>query len=168
MRCARPAYAHLERTIQTLSSYRLLVGAIKWAFPAYDYGWLVDEIETNLPRELDFVAEADNADRCRSNFSSKSSRFGKYVHIPGIHKEVSSPRVLTMEFVDGASVRDTEAIRNLGFSPRQVAWLVASVFNEMIFHFGDVHCDPHAANMMLRKSPSGRMELVLLDHGLYR
>lgn len=50
----------------------------------------------------------------------------------------------------------------------QVAWLVSSVFNEMIFSFGDVHCDPHAANMILRKAPGGGMQLVLLDHGLYR
>ena len=50
----------------------------------------------------------------------------------------------------------------------QVAWLVSSVFNEMIFSFGDVHCDPHPANMLLRKGPDGGMQLVLLDHGLYR
>lgn len=49
-----------------------------------------------------------------------------------------------------------------------MAWLVSSVFNEMIFSFGDVHCDPHPANMLLRKGPHGNMQLVLLDHGLYR
>lgn len=47
--------------------------------------------------------------------------------------------------------------------------MVSSVFNEMIFTFGDVHCDPHPANMLLRKAPQGGgMQLVLLDHGLYR
>eukprot|EP00252_Welwitschia_mirabilis_P003592 TRINITY_DN1364_c0_g1_i5.p1 TRINITY_DN1364_c0_g1~~TRINITY_DN1364_c0_g1_i5.p1 ORF type:complete len:229 (+),score=35.63 TRINITY_DN1364_c0_g1_i5:113-799(+) len=46
----------------------------------------------------------------------------------------------------------------------------------MIFKHGFVHCDPHAANMMVMISPSNRSniigkrkpQLVLLDHGLYR
>lgn len=48
----------------------------------------------------------------------------------------------------------------------------------MIFHHGFVHCDPHAANMMIRASPSSwwnifgwwrkKPQLVLLDHGLYK
>ena len=45
--------------------------AVKWAVPEHDYSWLVDEVNINLPRELDFGAEADNADRCRANFASK-------------------------------------------------------------------------------------------------
>lgn len=39
---------------------------------------------------------------------------------------------------------------------------------EMIFIHGDVHCDPHAANMLVRPLPGGDWRLVLLDHGLYR
>jgi predicted unusual protein kinase regulating ubiquinone biosynthesis (AarF/ABC1/UbiB family) len=31
-----------------------------------------------------------------------------------------------------------------------------------------VHCDPHFANMMVRKDSKGRPQLVLLDHGLYK
>lgn len=30
-----------------------------------------------------------------------------------------------------------------------------------------VHCDPHAANMLVR-AKNGKPELILLDHGLYR
>jgi hypothetical protein len=30
-----------------------------------------------------------------------------------------------------------------------------------------VHCDPHAGNILVRKSKSGVDEIVLLDHGLY-
>jgi aarF domain-containing kinase len=49
-----------------------------------------------------------------------------------------------------------------------VARLVAKTFAEMIFIHGDVHCDPHAANLLVRRSKDGLPELVLLDHGLYR
>jgi predicted unusual protein kinase regulating ubiquinone biosynthesis (AarF/ABC1/UbiB family) len=60
-------------------------------------------------------------------------------------------------------------IQELGFKPEKVAELVSRTFNEMVFIHGDVHCDPHAANLFLRKNPvNGQLQLVLLDHGLYR
>ena len=57
----------------------------------------------------------------------------------------------------------------MGFKPEKVAELVSRTFNEMIFIHGDVHCDPHAANLFLRQDEAtGQLQLVLLDHGLYR
>jgi aarF domain-containing kinase len=53
-----------------------------------------------------------------------------------------------MEFIDGARVTDREALAELGVSPRALAALVSRTFAEMIFLHGDVHCDPHAANMV--------------------
>ncbi len=51
---------------------------------------------------------------------------------------LSTSRVLTMEFVEGANVCDVAALRRLGVRPQDVAKLVAQTFNEMIFTFGDV------------------------------
>lgn len=49
---------------------RLVVQALKKAMPKYDYTWLIEEVERNLPRELDFCHEAANTARCRRNFAS--------------------------------------------------------------------------------------------------
>ena len=38
----------------------------------------------------------------------------------------------------------------------------------MTFGDGHVHCDPHAANVLVRSGSNGKPQLVLLDHGLYR
>jgi predicted unusual protein kinase regulating ubiquinone biosynthesis (AarF/ABC1/UbiB family) len=48
------------------------------------------------------------------------SKFGKYVHIPDIYKDLSSSRILTMEFVAGATPKDREGLQKLGFSPQKV------------------------------------------------
>ena len=39
----------------------------------------------------------------------------------------------------------------------------------MIFVHGDIHCDPHAGNIIIRKSKNGSddVDVILLDHGLY-
>jgi aarF domain-containing kinase len=87
-------------------------------------------------------------------------------------------------------VTDLEGLKRLGAPPSDVAALISEAFSEMIFTFGDVHCDPHAANLLVRRTPDGgcapptgggwqgggcggaaprgKWQLVLLDHGLYR
>ena len=37
----------------------------------------------------------------------------------------------------------------------QVATLIAETFADMVFRAGDVHCDPHAANMLVRRVGGG-------------
>lgn len=56
------------------------------------------------------------------------------------------------------------------FSGCSDEWIVSTVqvFTEMVFVFGYVHCDPHAANMMVQRGRKGHPILVLLDHGLYQ
>jgi aarF domain-containing kinase len=51
----------------------------------------------------------------------------------------------------GVKVTDLEGLRSVGAHPADVARLVSETFNEMIFVFGDVHADPHPANMMVRR-----------------
>lgn len=70
------------------------------------------------------------------------------VHVPELRPRLSSSRVLTMEFIDGARVTDGPALAKMGADRSALAALVAETFNEMIFIHGDVHCDPHAANMV--------------------
>ncbi|PRW32844.1 ABC1 protein [Chlorella sorokiniana] len=156
---------------------------------SFDYQWLVDESMENLPLELDFLHEAQNSARCASNLDSKRSRVRGRVAVPAVDLGRTSHRVMTMEFVDGVKVTDLEALKTLGADPGEVSQLISECFNEMIFTFGDVHCDPHAANMLVRRTPPpaeragyqggswqagccskprGQWQLVLLDHGLYR
>lgn len=79
-----------------------------------------------------------------------------------------------MEFMDGAQINDVAKIKKLGIQPYEVSKLVSQTFAEMMFKHGFVHCDPHAANLIVR--PSGKRniygkqkpQLVLLDHGLYK
>ncbi|MEW5309939.1 MAG: hypothetical protein WDW38_001779 [Sanguina aurantia] len=147
----------------------ILVKMVKWLYPDFNYEWLADEVKDNLPKELNFIHEAGNAERCRRNLTSPRSHIKQgRVHIPKIYHELVSSRILTMEFMDGSSVTDLQGLQQRGINPQELAKLVSETFNEMIFTFGDVHCDPHAANLLARTDKNGQLQLVLLDHGLYR
>jgi aarF domain-containing kinase len=146
-----------------------LLRVVHYVLPDADLQWLVDEVKFNLPRELDFNHEARNADRARTSLE----RFGDRVVVPRVHSELSTSRILVMDFEPGVQISDKAMIEgHCGLDPREVARLMSEVFCEMVFINGFVHCDPHPGNLLVRSttSPSGlkQPQLVLLDHGLYR
>lgn len=158
------------------ATVELIVNTLHWVFPSFDYRWLVDEIRESLPKELDFLVEAKNSEKCLENFRKLSPQVAPYVYAPKVHWSLSTTKLLTMEFMDGAQINDVTTIKRLGLLPHEVAKLVSETFAEMIFKHGFVHCDPHAANLLVRPLPSSRKsilgkrkpQLILLDHGLYK
>ena len=151
-----------------------LVKFVRWLAPEADYTWLTREANENLPRELDFRIEAENAMMCKQMVDSSKALRGR-VDVPEVDLARTSARVLTMEWIDGVSVSDKAGLKALGCNPKGLARVIATCFSEMIYKFGNVHADPHMANMLVRKRPGGRRsrsssswQLVLLDHGLYR
>ncbi|KAJ6690172.1 hypothetical protein OIU85_006452 [Salix viminalis] len=158
------------------ATVEVIVNTLHSVFPSFDYRWLIDEIRESLPKELDFLVEAKNSEKCLENFRKLSPHIAGYVYAPKVHWNLSTSKLLTMEFMDGAHVNDVKTIQKLGIQPNEVATLVSQAFAEMMFRHGFVHCDPHAANLIVRPLPSGKRtilgkrkpQLVLLDHGLYK
>ncbi|GAB5354205.1 hypothetical protein AAMO2058_000099700 [Amorphochlora amoebiformis] len=141
-----------------------LMKTVRYFFPEFGFQWLVDEMKLNIPKELDFVQEANNADRCRRILS----HFGESVVIPSMLRELSSDRVLTMTYESGFKISDLEGMERAKLNGRKVARLLSEVFSHLIFNDGFVHCDPHPGNVLVRKRSNGQPQLILLDHGLYR
>ncbi|CAI9287473.1 unnamed protein product [Lactuca saligna] len=170
---------HMHMTDTAAADYatvELIVNTLHRIFPSFNYRWLVDEVRDSLPKELDFLNEAKNSIKCMDNFRRLSPDIAEYVYAPLVYWNLSTTKVLTMEFVEGAEVNDLKSIKKLGVSPHDIARLVSRTFAEMMFKHGFVHCDPHAANLIIRTMPSQRSgifgrkkpQLVLLDHGLYK
>uniref|UniRef100_A0A7C9ANF1 ABC1 atypical kinase-like domain-containing protein n=2 Tax=Opuntia streptacantha TaxID=393608 RepID=A0A7C9ANF1_OPUST len=170
---------HTHMTDTAAADYatvELLVNTLHWLFPTFDYRWLVAEVRESLPKELDFLVEARNSEKCLYNFQKLSPHIADRIYVPLVYWNLSTSKLLTMEFMDGVRVDDVKGIRNMGIRPYDVSKLVSEAFAEMIFKHGFVHCDPHAANLLVRPLPSGkrsifgtrRPQLVLLDHGLYK
>lgn len=164
-------HTHLTDTSDAdIHTVNFIVHVGHWLFPAFDYRWLVAEMRESLPNELDFMKEGKNSERCVENFARMSPHIAPYIAVPQVFWEISTPRLMCMEFMEGIGVTDVKAMKELGIKPKEVAHLISETFAEMIFHHGFVHCDPHAANMMLRVKPGTKSEpqLILLDHGLYK
>ncbi|KAF9212714.1 hypothetical protein CPC16_005522 [Podila verticillata] len=145
-------------TMQTLSD---MVGFL---FPEFELGWIVNEFRENLTSEFDFTNEAKNGEATKERFKNR-----KDFYVPEIYWDLSTKKILTMEFIDGVKVNDVEGLLKLGVSPTWVRQTLLEVFAEQMYQHGVVHCDPHAGNILITKdSLTGKSRFVLLDHGLYR
>ncbi|XP_051681944.2 aarF domain-containing protein kinase 1 isoform X2 [Oryctolagus cuniculus] len=142
----------------------VLVLAVKQLFPEFEFMWLVDEAKKNLPLELDFLNEGRNAEKV-----ARMLKHFDFLKVPRIYWELSTKRVLLMEFVDGGQVNDRDYMEKNGIDVNEISRHLGKMYSEMIFVNGFVHCDPHPGNVLVRKRPdTGRPEIVLLDHGLYQ
>jgi ubiquinone biosynthesis protein len=118
---------------------------------------LVEELTRHLTLELDFDREADSADRVRTLFQDDPA-----VRVPRMYRELSTRRVLTMEFLDGMKVTDVDALRAAGLDPAEVMQTLMRIYVRMILAYGFFQADPHPGNLFIR--PDG--SVVLLDFGL--
>ena len=81
------------------------------------------------------------------------------IAFPGLHEELCTDAVLTMDFVEGVHERDLEAA---GLDLERIVDAGMRAVSQMIFEYGFVHADLHPGNLLFL--PPGR--IVMLDLGL--
>lgn len=135
--------AQLSEKLPELQSYRPLA--------------TVAEFRRVVRRELDFAREGRNLQQFARNFSKSP-----HVRIPRLYPTLSTSRVLTMEWLDGAKLCDSAVRQIPNIDVRQVTRHGAEMYLEMIFHHGFYHADPHPGNLVVLAGG----EIGLLDFGM--
>ena len=118
---------------------------------------VVKEFSETLRKELDFTHEAHNAIRFAQQFEGNPN-----MKVPRIYMDMTTPRVLTMEFVSGLSVRDPEALEEAGIDTVALSESMTNLIYQQVFDFGFFHGDPHPGNMYIQ--PDG--VVALIDYGM--
>mgnify|MGYP000844113505 CR=1 FL=1 len=117
----------------------------------------VHEFRRTLLAELDYRIEAENLDRFDAHFDSYPSLF-----VPRPVWDLTRPRVLTMDLVEGTKVTDISGLQR---TERDLAPLAKSLLHgylDQVFVHGEIHADPHPGNLLFTRD--GR--LALLDLGM--
>src|SRR6516165_169347 len=83
---------------------------------------IVDHLRATLPLELDFVREAREMSLLRAALSHRSD-----VIIPSVVPELSTSRLITMEYVEGIKIDDRTRLEQEGINPHKVARLLNDV-----------------------------------------
>mmetsp|Transcript_32714 Transcript_32714/g.98425 ORF Transcript_32714/g.98425 Transcript_32714/m.98425 type:complete len:704 (+) Transcript_32714:207-2318(+) len=116
-----------------------------------------DESEKLLYEEIDYLNEAKNADRFREDFKNDPK-----VRVPEMVYEYSTPRVLTMEFIESFKLTDIERVEAEGLDRKDLAKRVADTFLYQIVDTAYFHCDPHPGNLAVDTDGN----LVYYDFGM--
>lgn len=111
---------------------------------------IADEFGKQLFMELNYTQEALNCKRFKSLYGKIPS-----IYVPDVYMNWTSPRVLTMEFVEGV-----KGPRKSGGEKMLTVGLQCSVLQ--LLESGFFHADPHRGNLL--QTPNG--DLAYLDFGM--
>ncbi len=125
--------------------------------PGLDPAGTVEEFSRSVRRELDFAHEARTVERFARNFSGCET-----VHFPTVYPELSTARVLTMDWVAGTSLRDLDKLRRDGRDLSQIARNGADAVLKQVFDHGLFHGDPHPGNIFVLPDNV----ICFLDYGM--
>lgn len=65
-------------------------------------------------------------------------------------QELSTKKLLVMEYINGVKIDNVAAIEKMGFDKTEVARLLVTNFCDQIFVGGFLHADPHPGNVFVR------------------
>jgi len=107
---------------------------------------MVDGLRNQLCEELDLRNEA----RIMDHFNELLCHVDlPLVAIPRTHPELSSRRVLVMEYLDGVPIDDLASIEAHGIDPTPLVTDIVKAFFLTAMRFGIFHGDVHAGNLLL-------------------
>jgi len=154
-------YPDIERIVRSdLRTLRRILRIVQFFVPYQGLEDVYHEIQSMLRAELDFRAEADNAERIARNFADRPE-----VVFPTVVRELSTQRVLTTHYESGIKVGDLARLDRAGIDRDGLARLVVELYCQQIFTDGLYHADPHPGNLLVRRGEAGALQVVFLDFG---
>ncbi|MDG6941349.1 MAG: AarF/ABC1/UbiB kinase family protein [Nitrososphaerota archaeon] len=118
---------------------------------------IVDQFSLTAMEEIDYKKEAEHLLAIKRNL-----RGDKGVVVPELFGDVSSRRVLVMEWIGGTKIGDVNALDAAGIDRKRLARRVARVFLVMLLRDEIFHADPHPGNISVTEGG----KIVLYDYGM--
>lgn len=118
---------------------------------------IVQEFEKMLKKELNFFLEAHNIERFRKNFENE-----KDIYVPFVYKELTTKKVLTLEFIDGIKISDIDKLDKECLDKKRISQIGLNSIMKQVFVDGFFHGDPHPANILVTRN----CKLCFIDFGI--
>jgi len=128
----------------------------------FGLGEIIDEFGRSLFEEIDYEQEADNAERFAALFAENEA-----VYVPRVERMLSSQRVLTTTWIDGAKMRDSAELQALQLDPAALIRTGVICGLQQLLEFGYFHADPHPGNLFALPGRTGDLGHVgYVDFGM--
>jgi len=123
-----------------------------------DLEGMLEQFGTSVLEELDYTGEAYNAFRLAQNLATIPG-----VHIPEVYLELSTSKVLTMEFIQGVKISNLPAIDRAGIDRAELARNTLRAIVKQLLIDGFFHADPHPGNILVNLETG---EATFIDTGM--
>ncbi len=152
-------YPDMETTVRAdLKQLDMVLGIYQSFNKSINTQDIATEIRDRLYEELDYTQEAKNLEHFRGVFQNQFD----FVIVPKIYPELSTKRLLTMEWIEGRPALDyvsySSDVRNELGRKLFLAWYWP------LYRFNILHGDPHPGNYLILEDGS----ICLLDFGCVR
>jgi predicted unusual protein kinase regulating ubiquinone biosynthesis (AarF/ABC1/UbiB family) len=140
----------------------ILRGVADWAMRTFsiirsDLVAILDEFATRIFEEMDYTQEGRNAERFEQLYN-----YIPEIYVPTIYWDYTARRVLTMEWIEGTKLTQTDAIVAQGIDATALIEIGVQCSLRQLLEHGFFHADPHPGNLLAL--PDGR--LAYLDFGM--
>lgn len=149
-------FSMMERDVSLLQRVSGLLKIIGGTGDAVDFNLVIREMWTSAQQEMDFLHEAEQADRFRLMNADVA-----YVAVPRVYHQYSTAKVLVMEDMGGIPIDDADALKRLGYDLTEIGTKLAENYVKQIVDDGFFHADPHPGNLLIRGG-----KIVWLDMGM--
>jgi ubiquinone biosynthesis protein len=118
---------------------------------------IIEEFSRVISEEMDFLHEAENVERFAELY-----RDSNFVIVPKVYREVTTTRVLVMEFFEGFRIDEIQEITRHNIDTQRMIENLIEFYGEQLLVHGVFHADPHPGNILVQ--PDAR--IVLVDYGM--
>ena len=129
----------------------------------FSLGAIVQSFSEWTKEELDYEREGRNLEFVRNHVNQMAS-----IVVPKVYWQLSGPRLLVMDFIDGIWVsqikkrREIDSLELGRATERNAARDIFFSMMKQVFEFGFFHADPHAGNICLMRDG----QIGLIDFGM--
>ena len=118
---------------------------------------IIEEFAKWTEKELDFNKEAINAKRFAKNFSGN-----KTVKIPEIYDNLTTNKILVMDFIEGIELHDIKQIKKKKINLKPLIEYGFNAILTQVFMHGFFHADPHPGNLIITNDK----KIAFVDFGI--
>lgn len=153
---------NIQSIIQTdFHTFKIIIWIIDHFVPVpkgfINFKVLYRELKQVIERELDFNVELQTQIYFSERFKNKP-----YVLIPSAYPELSTSKVLVMDWVIGERITNDDALLEIGVNRNELVKQLIELFLPQWLEPGTFHADPHPGNMLVTKQG----KIILLDYGM--
>ena len=149
LKIQRPEIKHtIEQDIKVMLYVAEIFNRRIPSLKSFDPIGLIKNFEISIMNELDFIHESINVQRFHNNFKEDETDKG-YIHSPKVYRELTTSKVLTLEYIDGIKISDLQNLHNNGLDRKLVAKRLAVSYFKQVFNYGFFHADPHPGNLFV-------------------